>query len=81
MNSETGPPQQRRRFYSIMQQPDGTADVYLDARVYPMATPDGMTDYDVSVRVVRGVVPWDGLEEDIRARYDAWRESGEMIYL
>lgn len=39
---------------------------------------DGLVD--VSARVVRGVVPWNGIEE-IRARYDAWCESGEVIDL
>ena len=36
---------------------------------------------DVKVRVVRGVVPWPGIEDDIRARYEAWCESGEEIFL
>ena len=28
--------------------------------------------------VVRGVVPWDGMEADIRARYYAWCESADV---
>ena len=31
--------------------------------------------------VVRGVTPFEGLEEDIRARYDAWCESAEEVWL
>lgn len=46
-----------------------------------MTTPEGYTDYDISVCVVRGVKVSDGLEEDIRACYDAWCEAGEEIYL
>lgn len=55
--------------------------MYLKPRVYPLSTPEGATDYDVRVLVVRGVTPFDGLEEDIRARYDAWCESAEVIWL
>lgn len=42
-------------------------------------TTDTCTEYDISFRVVRGVIPWDGLEDDIRTRYEAWCESGEVI--
>ena len=41
----------------------------------------GLKEYDIRVRIVRGVIPWDGLEEDIRARFMAWSESGEVIDL
>ena len=70
-----------RRFYAINDNGDGTVDVYLmpDVTVYP--TEDGFKEYDVSVRIVRGVVPWDGLEQDIRARFMAWCESAEVIDL
>lgn len=69
-----------RRFYSIEENEDGTVDVYLapDGTVY--RTDEGV-EYDVDLHVVRGVEPWEGLEEDIRARYDAWCESGEVIDL
>ena len=50
-----------------------------DVTIYP--TEDGFREYDISVRIVHGVVPWDGLEEDIRARFRAWCESGEVIDL
>ena len=46
-----------------------------------MTTPEGQTDYDVEVPVMRGVVPWDGMEDDIRARYEAWCESAQWICL
>jgi len=56
-------------------------DVYLSPDVRAYDTDLGIKEYDVSGRLVRGIVPWDGLEEDIRARYEAWCESGEVIDL
>lgn len=50
-----------------------------DVTVYP--TEDGFKEYDIRVRVVRGIVPWNGLEQDIRARFMAWCESAEVIDL
>lgn len=47
--------------------------------VYP--TEDGIKEYDIRVRAVRGIVPWPGIEDDIRARYQAWCESSEVIDL
>lgn len=49
--------------------------------VLPLTTEDGATDYDVEMLVVRGVEPFDGMEEDIRARYDDWCASAEVVYL
>lgn len=71
----------KKKHYTIVLNDDGLVDVYLcpDVRVYE--TDIGINEFDVSVRVVRGVVPWIGIEEDIRARYDAWCESGEVIDL
>ena len=69
-NSPRDHPGSGRRFYAIDQRKDGTADVYLIPYV---------REYETEVRVVRGVVPWDGMEEDIRERFYAWCESGEMI--
>ena len=40
-----------------------------DAHIY--STDAGVREYDMTVRIVRGVAPWDGLESDIRARYYA----------
>ena len=67
-----------RRYYAIDYHNDGTADVYLrpDVSVYHT---DLVTEYDVRVLVVRGVEAWDGMEDDIRARYDSWCESAEVI--
>lgn len=69
----------RKKFYSIDPQADGTVDVYLipEGLVYP--TDDGIREYDVTVLAVRGVVPWDGLESDIRKRYSAWCESADPM--
>lgn len=71
--------ERRRRFYAITQNDDdGTVDVILYIKTF-RHTEEGVRQ-DVSIRVVRGVVPFDGLEEDIRRRWDAWRETGEVIY-
>ena len=59
--------------YAIVPQVDGTADVYLTPRA-DMRTADGR----YAVYVVRGVVLFPGIEEDIRARYDSWCESADL---
>ena len=69
-----------RHFYAIDYHDDGTADVYLNPEVSTYYT-DVVTEYAVRVLVVRGVEAWDGMEDDIRARYDSWCESAEVIYL
>ena len=75
------PASMSRKFYAIDVQPDGTADVYLAPVVCVYDTDLGIREYDIQARVVRGVVPWDGMEDDIRARFDSWCESGEIIDL
>jgi hypothetical protein len=70
-----------RRFYSIIEREDGLVDVYLAPEVTAYDTDVGIREYDISVIAVCGVVPWPGLEEDVRKRFDAWCESGEEIYL
>lgn len=80
-NNTNLPPIMGRRFYMIVPQDNGTVDVYLRPHVIPMSTSNGAVDYDVEIRVVRGVVPWDHLEDDVRRRYEAWCESAETIYL
>lgn len=75
------PPGKERRFYTIHGNGDGTVDVYLRPEVTAYDTDVGVREYDVRVRVMRGVVPWDGLEDDIRARFDAWCEAAEVIDL
>ena len=78
----TAPPTaEGRRFYAIDPQADGTVDVYLNPDIAVYDTDVGVREYDARVRVVRGVVPFDGMEEDIRARFDAWCESAEVIDL
>ncbi|MBR4081134.1 MAG: hypothetical protein IKK21_05060 [Clostridia bacterium] len=74
-------PGRGRRFYAIQENDDGTVDVYLSPVVCVYSTDLGVTEYDITVRVVRGVVPWPELEEDIRARFYSWWESGEEINL
>lgn len=70
-----------RNQYSIVPQVDGTVDVYLRPEVQVYHTDLGIREFDMTVRLVRGVIPWDGLEEDIRARYQAWCDSAEVINL
>ena len=74
-------PGRGRRFYAIQENDDGTVDVYLSPVVCVYSTDLGVTEYDITVRVVRGVVPWPELEEDIRARFYSWWENGEEINL
>lgn len=71
MNQLDGPPGKGRRFYSVQLNEDGSADVYLRP-----GTADGSV-----LLLVRGVTPYDGLDDDIRARFDAWCESAETILL
>lgn len=82
MNQANAPPEKGRRFYTILGRADGLVDVYLDPHVYPM-TADGMTDYDLSFRVARGVDPNDypDLEEHIRAHYEDWCEIAEAVWM
>ena len=67
----------RSDYYSVQLITEDTADVYLfpEGRVYHLE--DGKREYDVTALVVRDVHVWPGLEEDIRAHYHDWCESGE----
>ena len=67
------------KFYEIVKQKDGTADVYLIPNGTVYVTEDGFREYDATVLLVRGVASWDGMEEDIRRRYDSWCASAEDI--
>ena len=58
------PPDTGRLFYAIEHRADGTADVFL-------------MPFEGVRLVMRGIVPWDGMEDDIRTRYYAWCESAE----
>lgn len=69
-----------RKYYDLIAQPDGTVDVYLmPAACVWDADLGGVRLYGCGLRVVRGVVPWDGLEGDVRARFDVWCEAAEMV--
>ena len=72
-----------KTFYRIVPNLDGsgTVDVWLSSGIpVPIKdTSSGLIDYNIKVLAVRGVVPWDGLEEDIRERYEAWCASAEVI--
>lgn len=71
-----------RDHYAIVPEDDGeTVSVYLRPEMQTYHTDTGVLKYDCRVRVIRGVIPWDGLEDDIRARFDAWCETAEVIDL
>ncbi len=67
------------KFYSIVPNDDGTVDVYIPVEWAEYKTEDGIYDHDLTVSAVRGIVPWEGLEDDIRAHYDDWISSGIRI--
>ena len=69
-----------RKCYAILENADGTVDVLLRPLVSRFDTPTG-PEYDVELYIVRGVVPWDGIENDIVSRFNDWRESAEIIIL
>ena len=69
----------KKNFYRLSENEDGTVDVYLAPEIANYTTDEGVIEHDIDLRVVRGVEPFDGLEEDIRARYDAWCERAEII--
>ena len=66
-------------YYSVFYPGDGTADVFLfpEGRIYDIG--DGKKEYDVTAFVVHVDEPWPDMEADIRARYTAWCEIGEVI--
>lgn len=73
------PPGNGRRFYLISENDGGTVDVYLNPVVNQRLTEDGFPDYDINVIVVRGIEPYENLENDIRERYYDWCQAGELI--
>lgn len=72
-----------RSFFEIVDNGDGTADIYFDKGTVFPETDDitGKTDVDILCRVMKGVVLFDGIEEDIRERYESWYASAEVIWL
>ncbi len=70
---------QPRKFYSIEPQDDGTVNVYLAPDAIVRNTEMGIRECGTTLLIVHGVIPWDGLEEDVRARYNAWCASAEMV--
>ena len=65
-----------KSFYFTHKNYDGTVDVYLCPGV---ENGNNSGNNYIAVRVVKGVEPFDGMEEDIRRRYSAWYDSGENI--
>lgn len=63
-------------FYWLEPRGDGLIDVFLIPSGTVYVGPDGFMEYDADVR---GVKPSPGLEDDIRARYSAWCNTGESM--
>lgn len=57
-----------KRFYALLYHEDGSVDVYL--------MPDAQ---EAPIYIVRGVIPWEDMEQDIRRRFYDWCASGERI--
>ena len=53
-------------FYAIESNSDGTVDVFL--------TPE-----PGKILEVRGIIPWDGMEEEIRYSYNGWLSVAQEI--
>jgi hypothetical protein len=68
-------------FYYISKNEDGTVDIYLKPKAFPLVTEDGLVDYDINCLVIKGIEPFSGIEEDIRTRFYDWCESAEAIKL
>ena len=81
LNMPRDHPQHGRRFYAIEPREDGLVDVYLAPVLCVYETDLCIREYDIRIKVVRGIVPWAELEDDIRARYDAWCGCGEEVNL
>ncbi len=79
--SQNEKPPSGRRFYTIHENESGTVDIYLRPQVIPESTQDGITDYDIEVLIVKDIIPYDGMEEDIRANYSRWCDSAEVVLL
>lgn len=71
----------KRTFYFISPRADGLTDVFLRPIVRVYSGENGAKEYDCAARVVRGIAPWDGMEEDIRKNFDAWCREGDEIDL
>lgn len=69
------------KFYEIVPLDDGSADVYLIPNGTIYETEDGFREYDVTILVMRGVVPHEGLEEDIRYRYYDWCAAAQPVWI
>lgn len=81
MNESERPLENGRRFYVILDNGDGTADVYLRPDALPTAPRDGKTFDNMGTILVRGVERTEGLESDIRERFYDWCAGGETVYL
>lgn len=68
-----------KKIYAILENEDGTVDVYLRPEIQVYRLPEGQKEYDGTVGVIRGIVPWNGMEEDIRRRFDDWCAEAARI--
>ena len=78
---ENDTPPDKRHFYTIHNNDDGTVNVYLRPITLPKKTEGSIADHDIRILAVFHVQPFEGMEEDIRARYNDWCDSAEDIYL
>lgn len=69
----------KTKFYEIVPLEDGTADVYLIPNGTIYETEDGFREYDVTLLVMRGVDPYEGMEENIREHYYDWCASAQPV--
>ena len=76
------------RFYRIIDNADGTADIWLTpGEAVQKFDPGGLMDFSIWLRAVRGVAlddpRWSGdlekLEDHIREHYEDWLKSAEVI--
>lgn len=68
-------------FYHVSDNGDGTVDVYLLLSAKSYQTDTGVVERDAEIGVVKGVEQFDGLEDDIRSRFDAWCDSCEAFVM
>lgn len=75
-NGEPSDSGRLRSFYEIKDNGDGTVDIFFD-------TGSGFPeeDEDHSFRILKGIVPSEDLEEDIRRNFQKWYEIAEVIWL
>ncbi len=70
-----------RSFFSIKDNGDGTGDIYFDRCEGLRDADEQNAVHDTFCRVLKGVQLFDGIEDDIRERFESWYKSAEVIVL